>query len=308
MNTAQAGRPLVVAIVGPTGTGKSALALALAQAFEGEVVNSDSMQFYRGMDIGTAKLSPEERQGVAHHLLDIWDVDKAANVADYQALAREAFEDIHSRGRLPILVGGSGLYVRAALDDMRFPGHDPQVRAQLLEELEQVGAPRMHQRLLAVDPTAAAGILPTNGRRIVRALEVVSITGESFTAHLPEPASVYPAVQIGLHLPREVLDDALALRVAHMWRRGLVEEVANLPGLREAPTARFALGYRQVLEFLAGEGTEDQARTSTTRRTIKFARRQQSWFGRDGRIHWLAADDPQLLGSAQRLVAQALSA
>lgn len=300
--------PVVVAVVGPTGTGKSALGLALAHALHGEVVNCDSMQLYRGMDIGTAKLPVEQREGVPHHLLDIWDVQTAANVAQYQSLARAAFTDIAGRGRVPILVGGSGLYVRAALDDMTFPGHDPAVRAELTAELARVGAATMHARLAEVDPEAAAAILPTNGRRIVRALEVVTITGDTFTAQLPEPTQVVPAIQIGLQLPREALDAALAKRVELMWRGGLVDEVAALPGLRTAPTARFALGYRQALDFLDGAISQEQAQAATVRATCKFARRQQSWFGRDARINWLAADDELMPSRAHRLVAQALNA
>lgn len=301
-------RPLIVAVVGPTGTGKSALGIALARQLDGEVVNCDSMQLYRGMDIGTAKLNEAEREGVAHHLLDIWDISTPANVADYQRRAREVFDDIHSRGRLPILVGGSGLYVRAALDDLQFPGHDPHVRAQLNAELAQLGPHVLHDRLAQVDPEAAAAILPTNGRRIVRALEVVALTGGTFQAELPTPTAFYPSVQIGLRLPRPELDAALDARVQRMWERGLVAEVAALAGLRESPTARFALGYRQVLEYLDGELTEAEAQAATARGTRKFARRQESWFGRDPRVQWLDADAPDLIEGAQRLVAQARNA
>lgn len=298
----------MVAVVGPTGTGKSALGIALAHALNGEVVNCDSMQLYRGMDIGTAKLSEAEREGVAHHLLDVWDIDTAANVADYQRRARQAFDDVLGRGRVPILVGGSGLYVRAALDDLQFPGHDPDLRANLNAELAQHGPQLLHDRLAQADPEAAAAILPTNGRRIVRALEVNALTGGAFRAELPAPAPVYAATQIGLRLPRPELDAALDKRVRRMWERGLVAEVAGLRGLSESPTARFALGYRQVLAHLDGELSETEAQEATARGTRKFARRQESWFGRDPRVTWLDANASDLIARAQRLVAQAHNA
>lgn len=300
--------PAVVAVVGPTGTGKSALGIALAHAIGGEVVNCDSMQLYRGMDIGTAKVSPSDRQGIPHHLLDLWDIDTPANVADYQRRARDVFDDVLGRGRVPILVGGSGLYVRAALDDLQFPGHDPQLRNSLNEELAERGPQVLHDRLAQADPEAAAAILPSNGRRIVRALEVIALTGGTFRAELPAPAAVYPAVQIGLRLPRPQLDAALDDRVQRMWDRGLVGEVAGLDGLRTSPTARFALGYRQVLAHLDGELSEEEAQAATARGTRKFARRQESWFGRDERVVWLEADAPDLVASAQRLVARAHNA
>lgn len=306
--TANVTRPLVVAVVGPTGTGKSALGIALAHALNGEVVNCDSMQLYRGMDIGTAKLGPSEREGVPHHLLDIWDIATAANVAEYQRRAREVFDDVFARGRVPILVGGSGLYVRAALDDLRFPGHDPQLRERLNAELNELGPQALHERLAQADPEAASAILPSNGRRIVRALEVVALTGGRFQAELPSPAAVYPAVQIGLRLPRTALDEALNTRVQRMWDRGLVAEVEGLTGLRDSPTARFALGYRQVLAHLDGELSEAQAQEATARGTRKFARRQEAWFGRDPRIVWLDADAGDLAARAQRLVADARNA
>jgi tRNA dimethylallyltransferase len=239
----------VIAVVGPTAAGKSDLGVALARALGGEVVNADSMQLYRGMDIGTAKLTPEERQGVPHHLLDIWDVTEAANVADYQRLARAEIERLHAAGRIPVLVGGSGLYVRAAIDVMDFPGTDPAVRARLEAELDMRGPGALHARLAAVDPEAARAILPSNGRRIVRALEVVEITGRPFTANLPGHESVYDTVQIGVDVPRPELDERIARRVDRMWEAGLVAEVRTLEavGLREGRTASRALGYQQVL-------------------------------------------------------------
>jgi tRNA dimethylallyltransferase len=290
----------VVAVVGATATGKSDLAVALARRLGGEVVNADSMQLYRGMDVGTAKLTDAERRGVPHHLLDVWDVRDPANVADYQRLAREVFADLGRRGRTPVLVGGSGLYVRAAVDDLDFPGTDDAVRARLEQELAATGPAAMHARLAAVDPGAAATILASNGRRIVRALEVVELTGRPFTATLPPPAYVVPTTQFGLALDRSVLDDRIEHRVDRMWERGLVDEVRALVarGLREGRTASRALGYAQVLRFLAGEWTERQARDETVRATRRFARRQESWFRRDPRVVWLDASDPRRLEEA----------
>jgi len=290
----------VVAVVGPTATGKSALSLALAHALGGEVVNADSMQLYRGMDIGTAKLTVAEREGVAHHVLSIWDVTEPASVAEYQRLARAAIDDIRARGRVPLLVGGSGLYVRAVLERFEFPGTDAGLRAALEAELADVGPGPLHARLARVDPGAAAGILPSNGRRIVRALEVVELTGRGFTATLPDPAPYYPSVQLGVDLDTGVLDERIAARVAQMWRRGLVDEVRHLAdrGLRDGRTASRALGYRQVLRYLAGQCSQEQAAADTVRATRRFVRRQRSWFRRDERIHWLDGAAPDLLRTA----------
>jgi tRNA dimethylallyltransferase len=287
----------VVAVVGATATGKSDLGVALARQLGGEVVNADSMQLYRGMDVGTAKLTPQERAGVPHRLLDVWDVHDPANVADYQRLARAVIADVAARGRTPVLVGGSGLYVRAALDRLDFPGTDESVRARLEAELAEVGSAALHARLAQADPAAAAAILPSNGRRVVRALEVVELTG-SYTATLPEPEYAVPAVQLGLAVERPVLDERIARRVDRMWERGLVEEVRDLEarGLRQGRTASRALGYAQVLRHLAGEWTEERAREETVRATRRFARRQESWFRRDPRVVWLAGDeDPAVL-------------
>ncbi len=225
------------------------------------------MQLYRGMDVGTAKLTEAERRGVPHHLLDVWDVRDPANVADYQRMARAAFQDIAGRGRVPVLVGGSGLYVRAALDDLAFPGTDDAVRARLEAELADAGPAALHARLAALDPQAAAAILPSNGRRVVRALEVVELTGEPFTASLPEPSYAVPAVQVGLAVDRDLLDGRIEARVDRMWEQGLVAEVRSLAerGLREGRTAGRALGYAQVLRFLAGEWSEEEARQATVR-------------------------------------------
>jgi tRNA dimethylallyltransferase len=296
--------PRVVAVVGPTAAGKSDLGVALARELGGEVVNADSMQLYRGMDVGTAKLTIAERKGVPHHLLDIWEVTEAASVAEYQQLARAAIRGLLSRGRTPVLVGGSGLYVRAALDELQFPGTEPELRARLEADLVDVGAPAMHARLAATDPKAAAAILPTNGRRIVRALEVVALTGQPFTASLPEHRYAHEdVVQIGLDLPRPVLDERIGKRVDRMWERGLVGEVRALVehGLRDGRTASRALGYHQVLRALAGEWAEADARRETVRATRRFARRQDSWFRRDPRVAWVDARRVDLLETAVAL-------
>lgn len=281
----------VVAVVGPTAAGKSELSLALAHALGGEVVNADSMQLYEGMDIGTAKLTPAERRGVPHHLLDIWPVSSAASVSEYQALARKAIDDIRSRDRTAILVGGSGLYVRAAIDNLRFPGTDAELRARLEEELAVAGPAALHARLASLDPTAAAAILPGNGRRIVRALEVIELSGQPFSATLPDYQSVYPVVQLGVEVPRPELDQRIVSRVSRMWDQGLVDEVRRLElvGLRASRTASRALGYAQVLRFLDGEWTEAEAAAQTVQATRRFVRRQESWFRRDPRVAWIPA-------------------
>ncbi len=297
--------PPVVAVVGPTAAGKSDLAIDLALRLGGEVVNGDSMQIYRGMDIGTAKLSPADRRGVRHHLLDVLDVTEPATVAQFQGWARSAIEDCRTRGVVPVLVGGSALYLRAVLDRFEFPGSDPAVRARLESELAAVGAPAMHERLQSVDAAAADVILPGNGRRIVRALEVLEITGRPFQARLPDHRYAFDGViQLGIDVPRDVLDERIDRRVDAMWENGLVDEVRRLEsvGLREGRTASRALGYAQVLRFLAGECSEEDARADTARRTRKFARRQDTWFRRDPRISWLAYDDADLTGRAAALL------
>ena len=285
-----------MAVVGPTAVGKSDLGVALARRLHGEVVNADSMQLYRGMDVGTAKLTEDEQRGVVHHVLDVWDVTDEANVADYQRMARSAFRATWQRGAVPVLVGGSGLYVRAALDRLEFPGTEAVVRSRLEAELAAHGPAALHDRLAAVDPAAAAAILPSNGRRLVRALEVVELTGQPFTATLPEHVYAVRAVQVGLSLPRPELDERIARRVDRMWELGLVDEVRRLAGggLRAGRTASRALGYAQVLRFLDGEWTEQQARDETVRATRRFARRQESWFRRDPRVVWLDATEPHL--------------
>ena len=290
----------VLAIVGSTATGKSDLAIDVALQLDGEIVNADSMQVYRGMDIGTAKLPIEERRGVVHHLLDVWDVTQSANVAEYQLLARAAIADIRSRGKLPIVVGGSGLYVRAVFDDLDFPGTDAEIRRDVQQQADALGTPAMYEKLRALDPDAAASILPTNSRRIIRALEVIELTGQPFTASLPQPVAVIQSVHVGLAVERAVLDERINSRVDRMWEQGLVGEVTELAqqGLRQGITARRALGYAQVLDFLDGNCDEAAAREATKSSTRKFARRQQSWFRRDASVVWLDAAGDGLLEAA----------
>jgi tRNA dimethylallyltransferase len=294
----------VVGVVGPTAAGKTALSLDLAHALDGEVVNVDSMQLYRGMDIGTAKLRVEERRGVPHHVLDVWDVTEPASVAQYQRLARAAVDDIAARGRTPLLVGGSGLYLRAVLEDFEFPGTDPILRADLEAQLAQVGPGALHARLAAADPAAAGRILPSNGRRIVRALEVVTMTGQPFTAALPDPTPVYPAVLIGVDRDTPDLDGRIAHRVDAMWADGLVDEVRGLleRGLRDGRTASRALGYQQVIALLDGACDDATARAETVRVTRRFVRRQRSWFRRDPSVRWIDAARPDLADAALAIV------
>jgi len=288
----------VVAVVGPTAAGKSALSIALAHALGGEVVNADSMQVYRGMDIGTAKLTTDEREGVPHHVLDVWDVREPASVVAYQELARAAVDDILARGRVPLVVGGSGLYLRAVLEEFEFPGTDPAIRERLELELASVGPAPLHARLRRLDEPAADKILPSNGRRIVRALEVIELTGAPFTAALPAPTPHYESVQVGVDLPTEVLDGRIAERVDRMWAAGLPAEVRGLAGLREGRTAGRALGYQQALAQLDGVLTEEQAIAETVQGTRRFVRRQRSWFRRDPRITWLDGASPALTEEA----------
>jgi tRNA dimethylallyltransferase len=283
--------------VGPTAAGKTDLSLDLAEALGGEVVNTDSMQVYRGMDVGTAKLPAAGRRGITHHLLDVLDVTEPATVAEFQAWARAVVDDCRSRGVTPVLVGGSALYTRAVLDRFEFPGTDPAVRRRLEAELAELGAPAMHARLRELDPEAAAQILPDNARRIVRALEVGELTGRSFTATLPRLEYVDPqTVQVGVAIDRPTLDERIATRVRRMYDDGLVEEVKRLGQL--GPTAATAIGYRQAAAHLAGELTLDEAIERTTTATRRFARRQESWFRKDPRIVWIDHDDPELLEKA----------
>ena len=288
----------MITIVGPTAAGKSSLSIALARDLGAEVVNADSMQLYRGMDIGTAKLSVAERAGVPHHLLDIWDVTFPAAVAEYQSLARTAIDAVLARGRVPLLVGGSGLYIRAVLEEFDFPGTDPAIRARLETELAAGGPAELHARLRRWDPAAAEKILPSNGRRIVRALEVIELTGRPFTAALPAPVPHYEAVQLGVDRGVEELDERIAVRVELMWSAGLLEEVRGLSGIREGRTASRALGYQQALAQIDGRLTEDEAKADTIRGTRRFVRRQRSWFRRDPAIVWLDGASPTLLADA----------
>jgi tRNA dimethylallyltransferase len=282
--------PDVVAVVGPTAAGKSDAALALAERLGGEVVNADSMQLYRGMDVGTAKLTIEERRGVPHHLLDVWDVRETASVAAYQRLARAAIDELRERGVPAVVAGGSGLYVAAALDALEFPGTDAGIRERLEAELAATSPEHLYARLEAADPAAAQRIQPQNGRRIVRALEVIELTGRPFSEGPGMTAyqSVYDTRWLGIAPEFATLDERIDARVDVMWERGLVAEVAALEGqgLRDGVTARRALGYQQVLAYLAGESTEAHAMAETKRATRRFARRQLSWFRRDPRIVW----------------------
>ena len=304
------GAPPVVAVVGPTATGKTALAVALAHRLAAagtgaEVVNADSMQLYRGMDIGTAKPSEAERDGVRHHLLDLWHVREPASVAEYRRRARAEVDRLRAAGVVPLLVGGSGLYVRAVLDELDFPGTDAGVRARLTDELAAEGPAALHGRLATLDPAAAAAILPSNGRRVVRALEVIEITGQPFTATLPDPRPHYPAVTIGLDRAADQLDERVARRVDAMWAAGFVDEVAALAadGLREGPTASRALGYAQVLQQFDGVLSAAEARERTVGTTRRFVRRQRSWFRRDPTTTWFDAARPDLVDAVGALLA-----
>jgi tRNA dimethylallyltransferase len=287
--------PPIVAVVGATAAGKTGLSLDLAERLDGEIVNTDAMQVYRGMDIGTAKLPVADRRGIPHHLLDLLEVTEPLTVAEFQGWARAAVADIRSRGRTPILAGGSALYTRAVLDRFEFPGTDPEVRRALEAELAEVGPRELHRRLADVDAAAAAQILPDNGRRIVRALEVVTITGRHFSATLPEREYSDPhSFQIGIDIDRPTLDPRIAQRVREMFDAGFVEEVRRLldRGLADGRTARTAIGYREVAAYLRGELSLDDAVEATTTATRRFSRRQDSWFRKDPRVVWVGWDDP----------------
>jgi tRNA dimethylallyltransferase len=290
-----------VAVVGPTASGKTELSLDLAERLGGEVVNTDAMQVYRGMDIGTAKLPPAERRGIPHHLLDLLEVGEPASVAEFQRMAREVVDDLRGRGVSAVLVGGSALYTRAILDRFEFPGTDPAVRRRIEEELLDRGAVSLHRQLAEVDPAAAEGILATNGRRIVRALEVIELTGRPFSASLPQLEYAFDnAHQIGVEIDRPTLDERIALRVQRMFEAGFVAEVEALlaAGLAESLTASRAIGYREVAAYLRGEVSEEQAREATAAATRRFSRRQDSWFRKDPRITWVRWDDPDRVDRA----------
>lgn len=291
-----------IAVVGPTASGKSALGLALAHELDGEVINVDSMQLYRGMDIGTAKLPVSEREGVPHHLLDIWEVTKTASVAEYQELAVRTVEEIMSRGKTPILVGGSMLYVQSLVDDWQFPPTDPAVRATYQARLEEIGVDNLHAELAAIDPQAAAVIEDKDPRRTVRALEVIQLTGKPFQASQPprDAAPRWGTRMLGLRTESEWLNPRIELRTRQMFDQGFVDEVRGLveEGLVAESTAGRAIGYSQVLELLAGKITAEEAEEQTITGTRRYVRRQRSWFNRDKRIEWLAADHPHILRRA----------
>ena len=288
----------VFVICGATATGKSDLGISLARELNGEVINADSMQLYRGMDIGTAKLTLDEREGIPHHLLDVLNVTQDASVAWYQENARLLISEIESRGKNAIIVGGTGLYIKAILDELNFPDTDPAVRETLNAMAEKIGGAAMHERLAKLDPAAALAIDAQNIRRVIRALEVIEITGKPFTANLPRKESTrYPdARQFGLVMDRSTLDLRIDQRVERMWDRGLVAETDALltSGIREGRTAQLALGYAQVLKYLEGAITEDQAKEETKRATRQYARRQETWFSRDRRIQWISPKQPHL--------------
>lgn len=296
-----------VAVVGATASGKTGLSLDLAERLGGEIVNTDAMQVYAGMDIGTAKLPAAERRGIPHHLLDTLTVRDPATVAEFQGWARAAIADIRGRGRAPVLVGGSALYTRAILDRFEFPGTDEAVRRRLEDELAERGPAALHARLREIDPEAADRILAENGRRVVRALEVVEITGRPYTASLPTLEYADPhTVQVGVDIDRPTLDARIAARVDAMFAAGFVAEVERLlgEGLAEGRTAGRAIGYREVASYLAGEITLDEARERTVIATRRFSRRQDSWFRKDPRVVWIRFDDPDLVEKALREVQQ----
>ncbi len=291
----------IVAVVGATASGKTGLSLDLAERLGGEIVNTDAMQVYRGMDIGTAKLPPQQRRGIPHHLLDTLTVRDPLTVAEFQADARAVAGRLRAGGTVPVLVGGSALYTRAILDRFEFPGTDEAVRSRLEDELAEVGSLRLHQRLATQDPEAAARILPENGRRVVRALEVIAITGRPFTASLPTLEYADPgSVQVGVDIDRPTLDARIEQRVDQMFEAGFVAEVERLlaEGLAEGRTAGRAIGYREVAAHLAGELSLEEARERTVVATRRFARRQDSWFRKDPRIVWVDHDDPERVEKA----------
>ena len=295
----------VIVICGATATGKSEIAIQIAQELDAEIINADSMQLYRGMDIGTAKLSLEEQQGIPHQLLDVLDVKEDSTVAWYQARARAAITEIHSRGKDAVIVGGTGLYIKAILDDLNFPDTNPEVRAKLEAEAEEFGSASLFARLEELDPAAALAIDRANTRRIIRALEVIEITGQPFTANLPrEDSSRYPdAMQFGLVMDREHLRERIDLRVDRMWESGFVDEVDRLitQGIKDGVTAQRALGYAQIIAMRDGTMTEEEAKEDTKRASRQYARRQETWFSRDARIQWVAQHQPRLETILQKI-------
>lgn len=284
----------LIIVCGATATGKSELAVSLAKEINAEVVNADSMQVYKGMDIGTAKLTNTERGGITHHLIDVLDIKDEANVAWYQQIAREKIDQILSSGKSVVVVGGTGLYIKAILDDLNFPDTDPAVRQKITDEAEKLGNDVMHEKLAKLDPAAALAIPKENIRRVIRALEVIELTGKPFTANLPrQESSKYPdAKQFGLVLDRGNLDEKIDKRVEDMWAKGFAREVSTLmtKGLEQSGTAKKALGYMQIMNYLNGESDEAFAKEETKRVTRAYARRQETWFSRDERIKWLAPE------------------
>ena len=295
----------VIVICGATATGKSDMALDIAEQIGAEIINADSMQLYAGMDIGTAKLSVAQRRGIPHHLLDVLSVKQDSTVAWYQQLAREQISEIHSRNQHVVLVGGTGLYIKAVLDDLNFPDTNPEVRTRLESEAEEYGADSLFARLQELDPAAALAIDRANTRRIIRALEVIEITGKPFTANLPrEDSSRFPdALQFGLVMEREHLRERIDLRVEKMWEQGFVGEVDTLiaDGILEGSTAQRALGYSALIAMRAGDMTEEEAKEETKRSTRQYARRQETWFSRDARIQWIAPHQPRLETIMQKI-------
>jgi len=296
--------PLIV-ISGATATGKSDLAIALAQELQGEIINADSMQLYQGMDIGTAKLPLDERAGIPHHLLDVVPVKQDVTVAWYQTQARAKVDELLSQNIPVIVVGGTGLYIKALLDDLNFPDTDPQVRAKLEAEAEELGSATLFARLELLDPPAALAIDRANIRRVIRALEVIEITGQPFTANLPrEDSSRYPdALQFGLVMDRDHLRERIDLRVDRMWEAGFVAEVDGLieAGIKSGSTAQRALGYSQLISFRDGLMSEEEAKEDTKRASRQYARRQETWFSRDIRIQWVAQRQPRLETILQKI-------
>ncbi|WP_018143598.1 tRNA (adenosine(37)-N6)-dimethylallyltransferase MiaA [Alloscardovia criceti] len=297
----------VVSIIGPTASGKTALAIALARALADctgvpcEIVNADAYQMYRGMDIGTAKASPEEQAQIKHHLIDIIDASEEMSVAKFQSLARQTIHELQSRGVRPILVGGSGLYARAAIDDISFPGTDKNIREKIEKRGEDIGGEALFAELQAQDPVAAAHMDARNIRRTIRALEVIELTGKPFSATLPRYRYVIPTVQIGLDLSREVLDNKIEERTQKMRDMGFEKEVQQLRG-RLSLTAARALGYPQIRAALDGDMSMDEAYADIAQKTKRLARKQMGWFGRDPRVHWINATDEHLLEEATRIV------
>jgi len=293
----------VIAIVGPTAVGKSDLAINLSRFIEIEVINSDAMQLYKGMDIGTAKLDIKSRKNIVHHLIDVLSPHEEASVSVFQTKARLLINEIQQKGKTPVLVGGSGLYINAVLEDLEFPGTNLEIRAKYEEILEKNGVEFLYKELERIDPLAAKNILINNARRIVRALEVNELTGKNFNAKLPEPSPVFEDVRIGLNLERDILDKRIENRVLEMFNRGLVKEVEQIfDELVKGKTAQKALGYSQVIQYLKNEITLDQAIEQTIVQTRKYARRQISWFKRDPLIQWFDAQEDDLLEKVNRII------